>query len=48
MSTFLGLLGVIAFIVCVVTLAAGMTWTVVRFSPPAKDEDTAKSPSRSG
>jgi hypothetical protein len=31
--TALGLLGVAVFIVCVVALAAGVTWLVVRFSP---------------
>jgi hypothetical protein len=31
--TFLGLLGVALFIVCVVALAAGVTWLVVRLSP---------------
>jgi hypothetical protein len=33
MSTVLGLFGVLVFIVCVVALAAGVTWTVVRLSP---------------
>jgi hypothetical protein len=32
-ATVLGLIGVVVFIVCVVALAAGVTWTVVRFSP---------------
>jgi hypothetical protein len=32
-STALGILGLIVFIVCVVALAAGVTWTVVRLSP---------------
>jgi len=31
--TALGLIGVAAFIVAVVALAAGITWLVVRFSP---------------
>jgi hypothetical protein len=32
-ATVLGLIGVVVFIVCVVALAAGVTWTVVRLSP---------------
>jgi len=42
-NTVLGLLGVIVFIVCVITLAAGMTWLVVKLSPPP-DQNTAKAP----
>jgi hypothetical protein len=33
METVLGLIGVAIFIVCVVALAAGVTWAVVRLSP---------------
>jgi hypothetical protein len=29
----LGVLGIIVFIACVIALAAGVTWVVVRFSP---------------
>jgi hypothetical protein len=29
----LGLLGIVLFIVCVIALAAGATWLVVRISP---------------
>jgi hypothetical protein len=29
----LGILGILLFIVCVIALAAGITWVVVRFSP---------------
>jgi hypothetical protein len=36
----LGLLGVVLFIVCVIALAAGVTWLVVRLSP-AKRPDQA-------
>jgi hypothetical protein len=32
-ETVLGLIGVAVFIVCVIALAAGVTWTVVRLSP---------------
>ena len=33
MSTALGLVGLIVFIACVIALAAGITWLVVRLSP---------------
>jgi hypothetical protein len=33
-ATALGLLGVAVFIVCVIALAAGVTWLVVKLSPP--------------
>ncbi|HEY4346025.1 MAG TPA: hypothetical protein VGM80_00420 [Gaiellaceae bacterium] len=33
MATALGLVGFAAFIACVVALAAGATWLVVRISP---------------
>jgi len=32
-ATVLGLIGVAVFIVCVVALAAGVTWVVVKLSP---------------
>jgi hypothetical protein len=32
-ANVLGLLGIIVFIVCVIALAAGVTWLVVRLSP---------------
>jgi hypothetical protein len=32
-STALGLIGLALFIVCVIALAAGVTWAVVRLSP---------------
>ncbi len=34
MSTVLGLIGLAFFIVGVIALAAGVTWTVVKLSPP--------------
>jgi hypothetical protein len=43
----LGLLGVAVFIPCVIGLAAGVTWAVVRVSPPADGTDAAKASSRS-
>jgi hypothetical protein len=32
-TTALGLIGVVAFIACVIALAAGVTWAVVKISP---------------
>jgi hypothetical protein len=32
-STVLGLIGVILFIPCVIGLAAGVSWVVIRLSP---------------
>jgi hypothetical protein len=32
-ATALGLVGVVVFIACVVALAAGVTWLVVKLSP---------------
>jgi hypothetical protein len=31
--TVLGLLGMLVFIACVITLAAAVTWLVVKYSP---------------
>jgi hypothetical protein len=42
METFLGLLGLAAFIVAIVALAAGVTYAVVRLTPQRKDK--AESP----
>ncbi len=33
METVLGLIGLVVFIVCVIALAAGITWVVVKLSP---------------
>ena len=33
MLTVLGLLAMLLFIACVITLAAGVTWVVVKYSP---------------
>ncbi|MDP9286401.1 MAG: hypothetical protein M3P41_15810 [Actinomycetota bacterium] len=42
MATGLGLLGIAVFIVCVIALAAGVTWLVVRVSPsPDKKKQKA-------
>jgi hypothetical protein len=35
----LGLLGVLVFIPCVIGLAAGITWAVVRLTPKPKPGD---------
>jgi len=32
-ETVLGLIGLVIFIICVISLAAGVTWAVVRLSP---------------
>jgi hypothetical protein len=41
-STVLGLIGIAVFIVCIVALAAGVTWVVVRVSPdPNKKKQKA-------
>jgi hypothetical protein len=45
-TTFLGLLGVAAFIVCIVSLAAAITWLVVRFTPTANGDRGSKAPTR--
>ena len=37
MDTVLGLIGFALFIPAIIGLAAGMTWIVVKISPPAKD-----------
>ena len=38
MSTALGLIGLIAFIACVIVLAAGVTWVVVKYSPTKRPD----------
>jgi hypothetical protein len=38
----LGVLGIAVFIVCVVSLAMGVTWTVVKLSPsPSKKKQSS-------
>ncbi|CAN5322994.1 hypothetical protein BH18ACT12_BH18ACT12_11250 [soil metagenome] len=41
MMDALGLLGMLVFCACVIALAAGITWLVVRFSP-AKRPDASR------
>ena len=42
MSDVLGLLGFILFIAAIVGAAAGITWVVVRLSPPKRPDPTPK------
>ena len=39
METALGLLGMVAFIVGVIALAAAVTWTVVKLTPARSDDE---------
>jgi hypothetical protein len=41
METVLGLLGMIAYAACIIGLAAGVTWIVVKVSPSEKPEKPA-------
>jgi len=41
MTTVLGLLGVAGFILLIISLAAGITWAVVKISPTPNGSDTA-------
>ncbi|NUR77612.1 MAG: hypothetical protein HOQ28_15175 [Thermoleophilia bacterium] len=42
MANVLGLIGIVVFIACVIALAAGVTWVVVRLSPaPGKKKKPA-------
>ncbi len=41
MTTVLGLLAFVVFIVAVIATAAGVTWVVVRFSPAKKPKPSA-------
>ena len=43
MATVLGVLGLVLFIVCVIVLAAGVTWLVVKISPQLKDAEQGSS-----
>jgi hypothetical protein len=43
MATALGLIGLVAFIVCVIALAAGITWLVVKISPQRKNAEQRSS-----
>jgi hypothetical protein len=40
-GTALGLVGIAVFIACVIALAAGVTWLVVKLSPAPNKKKTA-------
>jgi hypothetical protein len=41
-ANVLGLIGIVVFIACVITLAASVTWVVIRISPsPDKKKPSA-------
>jgi hypothetical protein len=44
MTTVLGLLGLVLFIVSVIALAAVVTWVVVKISPAKKPEPKTETP----
>jgi hypothetical protein len=39
MDSVLGLLGLIVYVVCVIAIAAGITWLVVRITPTGKKKE---------
>ncbi len=43
MATALGLIGLVVFIVCVIALAAGITWLVVKISPKKENAEQRSS-----
>jgi hypothetical protein len=43
MATVLGLIGLVVFIVCVIALAAGVTWAVVKISPSKENTEPRRS-----
>jgi H+/Cl- antiporter ClcA len=43
MSNVLGLLAFAAYVVVIIGLAAGVTWLVVKWTPPEKPSGPAKS-----
>ncbi len=45
MSTALGLVGLLVFIVCVIALAAAVTWVVVKVLPADRDRKPRQSES---
>ena len=40
MDTALGLLGLLVYVVCVISIAAGVTYLVVRITPTGKPKET--------
>jgi cell division protein FtsX len=43
METFLGLLGLLGFVIAIVALAAGVTYSVVRLTPQRDDKPETQS-----
>ncbi len=43
MSTVLGLLAFVAYVLAIIGMAAGVTWIVVRFTPSRKPDSAARS-----
>jgi hypothetical protein len=43
METVLGLFGMVVYAACIIGLAAGVTWIVVKVSPAEKPEQPATS-----
>jgi hypothetical protein len=41
MATVLGLIGLVLFIVAVITLAAGVTWAVIRLTPQREKREAS-------
>ena len=46
LSTVLSLLGVLVYIVVIISIAAAITWAVVKLVPPKKPQAAQKSSSR--
>jgi hypothetical protein len=44
MNNVIGLLGLALFIVCVIGLAAGITWLVIRVTPKKHEEPKPETP----
>ena len=42
LATVLGLVGFVLFVAAVIAVAAGVTWVVVRLSPPRDGSDTER------
>jgi hypothetical protein len=40
----LGVLAMLVFCVCVISLAAGLTWLVVKYSPAKKPDQAGQTP----
>jgi hypothetical protein len=43
METVLGLIGMVVYAACIIGLAAGVTWIVVKVSPAEKPKEPATS-----